>query len=238
VSDTAAGPYATLVADHGFSAAHRLVLDAVAPGARVLDVGCATGYLARELRTRRGAASVDGVEFDPVAAEQARAHCREVVSGDLEAALTREAVAAMVQRGGGIDTVVCADVLEHLRDPWSTLAWLRTLLPESGGTGQAIVSIPNIAHWTARRALLRGHFDYAEHGLFDRTHLRFFTRDSVRELARRAGFAVRAEHPAGAPLPLESRLPLLGRVRDPCVRRCPELFALQFVLVLVPVQRP
>jgi 2-polyprenyl-3-methyl-5-hydroxy-6-metoxy-1,4-benzoquinol methylase len=225
MSDTTVGPYATLVEEHGLSTAHRLVLDAVTPGARVLDVGCATGYLAREL-WQRGAASVDGVEFDPVAAQQARAHCREVVVGDLEAPLTREQVAALAQP----DTVICADVLEHLRDPWDTLTWLRTLLPQSGG--KAIISIPNIAHWTARRALLRGHFDYADHGLFDRTHLRFFTRDSVRELARRAGFAVQAELPAGAPLPLESRVPALAKVRDPCVRRYPGLLALQFVLVL------
>ncbi|MDX6728244.1 MAG: hypothetical protein QOK49_3049, partial [Baekduia sp.] len=79
-----AGPYAGLVAEHGFSASHRLVLGAVSDGARVLDVGCATGYLSAEL-ARRGC-DVVGVEFDPVAAEQARAACREVVVGDLEAA--------------------------------------------------------------------------------------------------------------------------------------------------------
>jgi hypothetical protein len=129
-------------------------------------------------------------------------------------------------------------VLEHLRDPWAVLSWLATLLPKDDNNAKAIISLPNIAHWTARRALVRGRFPYADHGLFDRTHLRFFTRDSARELARRAGFAVREERPAGAPLPLESRVPALGRVRDPCVRRCPELFALQFVLVLAPDQRP
>jgi hypothetical protein len=116
------------------------------------------------------------------------------------------------------------------------LAWLRTLLDPEDGT--AIVSLPNIAHWTARRALLRGRFDYADFGLFDRTHLRFFTRASATELATRAGFAVREERPAGAPLPLESRVPALGRVRDRCVRRCPELLALQFVLVLSASHRP
>src|SRR5262249_51763726 len=121
------------------------------------------------------------------------------------------------------------DVLEHLRDPWSVLSWLRTLLAPGG---RAVISIPNIAHWTSRRALLRGRFDYADHGLLDRTHLRFFTRASAAELAHRAGFAVQAERLAGAPLPLESRLPALGHVRDRCVRRCPELLALQFVLVL------
>jgi 2-polyprenyl-3-methyl-5-hydroxy-6-metoxy-1,4-benzoquinol methylase len=221
---SAQGPYAGLVAEHGLATSHRLVLAAVPDGARVLDVGCATGYLAAELVAR--GCTVVGVEFDPVAAEQARAVCTEVVVGDLESA----AVRAEVERAAhGIDTIICADVLEHLRDPWAVLSWLRTLLPPDG---RAVVSVPNIAHWTARRALLRGRFDYADFGLFDRTHLRFFTRASAAELARRAGFAVREEHPAGAPLPLESRVPALARVRDPSVRRCPGLLALQFVLVL------
>ncbi|MCW3022832.1 MAG: class SAM-dependent methyltransferase [Conexibacter sp.] len=226
-----AGPYAGLVAEHGLATSHRLVLDAVADGARVLDVGCATGYLAAKLG-RRGC-TVVGVEFDPVAAQQARAFCREVVVGDLESEAVRADVQRAVAGAGGVDTVICADVLEHLRDPWAVLAWLRTLLDPGG---RAIVSVPNIAHWTARRALLRGRFDYADFGLLDRTHLRFFTRASATELAHRAGFAVQAEHPAGAPLPLESRVPALAKVRDPCVRRCPGLLALQFVLVLTVAQ--
>ncbi|MCW3001881.1 MAG: class SAM-dependent methyltransferase, partial [Conexibacter sp.] len=222
-----AGPYAGLVAEHGLAASHRLVLDAVPAGARVLDVGCATGYLAEELTRRR--CEVVGVEFDPVAAQQARAVCHEVVVGDLESAATQAEVVRAVAAIGGIDTIICADVLEHVRDPWTVLAWLRTLLPADG---RAVISVPNIAHWTARRALLRGHFDYTDFGLLDRTHLRFFTRATAAELAHRAGFAVQAEHPAGAPLPLESRIPALTKIRDPCVRRYPGLLALQFVLVL------
>ncbi len=225
-----AGPYADLVAAHGLSAAHRIVLDAVPDGARVLDVGCATGYLAAEL-SRRGC-TVDGIEVDPVAAQAARVHCREVVVGDLEAPFTHAEVERMLA-GTRPEIIICADVLEHLRDPWAILAWLRTLLAPGG---RAVISVPNIAHWTARRALLRGRFDYTDYGLLDRTHLRFFTRASAAELARRAGFAVREEHLAGAPLPLESRVPALGRVRDRCVRRYPELLALQFVLVLAPDQ--
>jgi 2-polyprenyl-3-methyl-5-hydroxy-6-metoxy-1,4-benzoquinol methylase len=212
------GPYAGLVAAHGLSASHRLVLDEVPDGARVLDVGCATGYLAAELSRR--SCVVDGIEFDPVAAQEARAHCREVTVGDLEAPFTHAAVEAMLA-GTRPDVIICADVLEHLRDPWTILAWLRTLLAPGG---RAVISVPNIAHWTTRRALLHGRFDYTNYGLLDRTHLRFFTRASAAELAHRAGFAVRAERLAGAPLPLESRVPALGRV--------PELLALQFVLVL------
>ena len=221
------GPYADLVAAHGLSAAHRIVLDEVPDGARVLDVGCATGYLAAEL-ARRGC-TVDGIEVDSAAATQARAHCRQVVVGDLEVPATRTEVERMVDDSARPNIIICADVLEHLRDPWTVLAWLRTLLAPGG---RAVISVPNIAHWTGRRALLRGRFDYTDYGLLDRTHLRFFTRASAAELARRAGFAVRAERLAGAPLPLESRVPALGRVRDRCVRRYPELLALQFVLVL------
>jgi 2-polyprenyl-3-methyl-5-hydroxy-6-metoxy-1,4-benzoquinol methylase len=223
------GPYAGLVAAHGLSASHRIVLDEIPDGARVLDVGCATGYLAAELSCR--GCIVDGIEFDPAAAQQARAHCREVTVGDLEAPETRAEVQRMLAGAGvgGPDFIICADVLEHLRDPSTALAWLRTLLAPGG---RAVISVPNIAHWTGRRALLRGRFDYTDFGLFDRTHLRFFTRASAAELARRAGFAVRAERLAGAPLPLESRVPALARVRDRCVRRYPELLALQFVLVL------
>jgi methionine biosynthesis protein MetW len=221
------GPYADLVAAHGLSASHRIVLDEIPDGARVLDVGCSTGYLAAEL-SRRGC-TVDGIEFDPAAAQQARAHCRAVTVGDLEAPDTHAEVQRMLG-DARLDIIICADVLEHLRDPWTVLAWLRTLLAPGG---RAVVSVPNIAHWTSRRALLRGRFDYTDFGLLDRTHLRFFTRASAAELARRAGFAIRRERLAGAPLPLESRVPGLGRVRDRCVRRYPELLALQFVLVLV-----
>jgi SAM-dependent methyltransferase len=228
-----AGPYAGLVAEHGLAASHRIALAEVPDAARVLDVGCATGYLAAELVPR--GCEVIGVEVDPAAAEQARAWCSEVVVGDLEAPFTHGEVGRAA--AGGVDVVLCADVLEHLRDPWTVLAWLRTLL-RVGGPGLAIISVPNIAHWTARRELLRGRFPYAEHGLFDRTHLRFFTRESARELAHRAGFAVRREAPVPAPLPLESRVPALARVRDPCVRRYPELLALQFVLVLSVQERP
>lgn len=225
------GPYADLVARHGLAASHRLALAAIPDGARVLDIGCATGYLAAEL-VRRGC-TVVGVEADPIAARQADRVCEKVVVGDLEAASTRAAVEAAVPEG--VDVVLCADVLEHLRDPWRVLGWLRTQVRAGG---RAVVSVPNIGHWTARRELLRGRFPYADFGLFDRTHLRFFTRESATELARRARFDVLEEHPAAAPLPLESRVPALGRRRDPFVRRYPGLLALQFVLVLAPQPLP
>ena len=218
-----AGPYAALVAAHGLSPAHRLLVDAVPTGARTLDVGCATGYLAAELARRRGC-TVVGVEADPAAAAAAAAHCERVVTGDVETAGCVHELRGLAP----FDALVCGDVLEHLRDPWGALRALAALLRPGG---RAAISVPNIAHWTARRALLRGRFDYAAHGLFDRTHLRFFTRATARDLATGAGLRVRAEHFAPAPLPLQARIGALRRLEGPAARRRPELFALQFVLV-------
>jgi 2-polyprenyl-3-methyl-5-hydroxy-6-metoxy-1,4-benzoquinol methylase len=220
-----AGPYAALVAAHGLSPAHRLLVDAVPAGARTLDVGCATGYLAAEL-TARGCAVV-GVEADPDAAAAARAHCERVVTGDVETDGCHAALRALAP----FDALVCGDVLEHLRDPWRTLRFLATLLAPGG---RAVLSVPNIAHWTARRALLRGRFEYAAHGLFDRTHLRLFTRASAVSLAAEAGLRVLAERFAPAPLPLQSHAGVLRRLEGPAARRWPELFALQVVLVCAP----
>jgi SAM-dependent methyltransferase len=218
-----AGPYAALVAAHGLSPAHRLVVDAVPRGARTLDVGCATGYLAAELAAARGA-TVVGVEADPPAAAAAARVCERVVCGDVEAPDCRAELRALAP----FDALVCGDVLEHLRDPWDALAFLRTLL-RPGGT--AVLSAPNVAHWTGRRALVRGRFPYAEHGLFDRTHLRFFTRAGARELAEGAGLRVLSEGFAPAPLPLQAHVPALARLQSTAARAWPDLFALQVVLV-------
>jgi SAM-dependent methyltransferase len=193
----------------------------VPDGARVLDVGCATGYLAAEL-ARRGC-RVTGVEADPAAAERARAHCEAVVVGDAEDEGCRGELAALAP----FDVVLCGDVLEHLRDPWSALRGLAALAAPGG---QVVLSVPNVAHWTGRRALVRGRFPYAEHGLFDRTHLRFFTRTSAGDLARSAGLRVVQERFAPAPLPMQARLPALRALERAAVRMRPELFALQVIL--------
>jgi len=206
--------YGALVARHGLAASHRLVLELIPDGARVLDVGCAEGYLAEEV-ARRGC-TVVGIEPDPRAAGAARARGVEVRVEDVETAPLR---------AEGFDVVVFADVLEHLRDPAAVLRQARP-------AGRAIVSLPNIAHWTGRRALIRGRFPRADFGLFDRTHLRFFTRASARELAAEAGFEVAAERFADAPLPLESHVAALARLRPHALRVRPELFALQVVLDL------
>jgi len=208
-----------LVDEHGLAASHRLVIDAVPADTRVLDVGCAAGHVAAELLAK--GCDVVGIESDPAAAAAARARGIEVRELDLDSE-------PLVPAGaGGFDCVVFADVLEHLRDP-------AAVLRQAAVAPLVVVSLPNIAHWTARRAVLRGRFPREDFGLFDRTHLHFFTRETARDLAREAGFELTDERFAEAPLPLESRVPALGALRPAALRRVPELFALQFVLTLRP----
>jgi methionine biosynthesis protein MetW len=218
--------YDTLVVRDGLSESHRLLLAAVPDGARTLDVGCAGGYLAVALTERGG--SVLGLEPDPAAADAARGRGVEVVEGSAEDPVAL----ATLRARGPFDAVVCGDVLEHLIDPWTALRELAALL-RPGGT--AAISLPNAAHWTVRRALLRGRFPREDHGLFDRTHLRWFTVEDARDLVRATGLAVVRERFTEAPLPLEAHVGLPGWMRAAAVRGVPSLFALQIVLT---AQRP
>jgi len=221
--------YAELVGRHGLAESHRLLLDAVPPGSRVLDVGCAEGYLAARLKER--GCTVIGVEADPTAAERARAACDVVVAGDVQDEAVRTAAEQAVRRmsgGAGAEVVVLGDVLEHLLDPEGVVRWAAATAP------RVVVSLPNIAHWTGRRQLLRGRFPREDHGLFDRTHVRFFTRASARRMVEEAGLRVEREAFAAAPLPLQSRVPALARLQPALVSLRPELFALQIVLTCAP----
>ena len=77
------------------------------------------------------------------------------------------------------DAIVAADVLEHLKDPLEALNRLRPFLKPDGFF---VISVPNVAHGSVRLALLSGDFEYADIGLLDSTHLRFFTRETLEKL--------------------------------------------------------
>lgn len=156
---------------------HTLMVELVGASKRVLDVGCATGYLAGVLGER--GCTVTGVESDAQAAEEARPHLERLVIGDLEVMDLADALG-----DERFDVIVFGDVLEHLRDPLALLRSARGLLAERGSV---VASIPNVAHGSVRLSLLAGRFDYQPLGLLDSTHLRFFTRASIERLFRDAG---------------------------------------------------
>lgn len=159
---------------------HTRILRLVGAGTRVLDLGCATGSLAKLLKER--GCDVVGVEGDPAAAALAEAHCSRVLVADLDSA---ELVG--LEQLGRFDVVIAADVLEHLTHPEHALALARKVIAP---TGYLLTSIPNVAHGSVRLALLAGRFPYGDLGLLDETHVRFFTRSSMTGLLSSAGFDV------------------------------------------------
>ena len=88
---------------------------------------------------------------------------------------------------GYFDCIVCADVLEHTRDPWEVLRKLRRVLDPKG---VLIVSLPNLRHFKPLYVLLMNRFEYEASGILDRTHLRFFTLHTMRQMLRESGYEI------------------------------------------------
>ena len=154
------------------------LLSLISENTRVIDFGCATGYLAYLLKQK--GCVVTGVEINEQAASIAEEYCERVIVCDLD--ITRLLDILPKQT---FDVAVFGDVLEHLRDPWRILQETKELLLPQG---YVVASIPNIAHGAIRLSLLQGKFDYQELGILDNTHLRFFTRKTVEELFEKSGY--------------------------------------------------
>ena len=148
---------------------------------RVLDIGCGAGAFGAALKELRPQVNVTGVEIDPEAAESARSRLDLVLDGDAESALPH-------LLGQNFDAIVLNDVLEHVVDPEELLRKLRPLVADGG---RVVASIPNVREFfTVKNLVLHGQWEYADEGILDRTHLRFFTRSSLAGLFERGGFAV------------------------------------------------
>jgi methionine biosynthesis protein MetW len=192
---------------------------------RVLDLGCATGGLAMLL----DGVEVVGVEIDEGYAAAAERHCARVVRADIEDLAQRDLAAEL----GRFDCLVAADVLEHLVDPWSALRAYAELL-QPGGT--AIVSLPNVGHWSTYAALVKGRWPRNPEGIHDATHLRWFTLRDARELVEQAGLTVATIDRRPRLIRRGSRLDdLLGpaATRIPAVRT---LVTFQYVLTAYPAR--
>jgi 2-polyprenyl-3-methyl-5-hydroxy-6-metoxy-1,4-benzoquinol methylase len=171
--------YTEFQADPGST--HTKIVSLVPPATRVLEFGCATGYMSEVLKNELGC-TVTGVEISPEAAELAEQHTERVIVGDAE-----KIDYAAELAGEEFDVVLFADVLEHLKRPGDVLRRVRPFVAEDG---VVIASIPNIAHGSVRLALLGGEFRYRDWGLLDDTHLRFFTRASIQDLFEETGYVV------------------------------------------------
>lgn len=149
--------------------------------ATAIDIGCAGGKLGADLLRKGIVGTCDGIEPFPAAATLAQDNLRQVWQGGLEA------VANDVP-WPQYELLLMADVLEHLVDPWSAL---RLLHERTAPSCRLALSVPNVRHYKVVLPLLfRGEFRYRDHGIMDRTHLHFYTSDSITETLAECGWKV------------------------------------------------
>ncbi len=166
----------------GYFQAARLDLLRLLPpdrGLRLLELGAGDGATLRTAREMGLASYTVGIEL--TAPHDRAPGVDRFLKGNIEGM-------ELDLPAGSFDAVLCADVLEHLVDPWRTVVRLTNLLRPGG---VFLSSIPNARnHRLLRPVLLRGDFRYETAGLMDRSHLRFFCRRNARELFERAGLTV------------------------------------------------
>lgn len=151
----------------------------------VLDVGCALGTSGQYLLENKIAATVYGIEFNERMASDAVENITKVFCGDLNDSNFREEV---LKESPSFDFIIFGDILEHLYDPLKVLIELKTLLKPNG---QLIISLPNIGHIELFiQVYIKGTWPINERGIFDKTHIRWFTRKDVFQLAKSANLEV------------------------------------------------
>jgi 2-polyprenyl-3-methyl-5-hydroxy-6-metoxy-1,4-benzoquinol methylase len=207
---------------------HRILIDLVRrhakAGGTLLDLGAAGGELGSALRDRFR--KTIGFEYNVDCIGELKHRFDQVAVTDLD---------VVTKLPAAVDAIVMADVLEHLHDPAAALRLVRRSLADEG---MAFISVPNVANVTVRLALLFGQFEYAERGILDRTHIRFFTPTSFRREVEAAGFRIVESTASTMPIRivLAGRIPewllrLAERMLIPLTRIWRSLFAYQIIVV-------
>jgi lipopolysaccharide biosynthesis protein/2-polyprenyl-3-methyl-5-hydroxy-6-metoxy-1,4-benzoquinol methylase/uncharacterized coiled-coil protein SlyX len=196
----------------------------VKEGSRVIDFGCSSGYLAKELFERKKCL-VTGVDIHAEDLQVAQQFCEQTFVADLDT----DDWLGNVQ--GKYDYVIFADVLEHLKYPLKVLEQVKSFLSPGG---KILISIPNIAHASIRLELLQGSFEYEQFGILDDTHLKYWTKESFLRMANKLGlFAehvdmVQKDIPRNILEKYTSEESLIQKLREP------DALAYQYVFALAP----
>ena len=148
----------------------------------LLDIGCASGLLGQAVKSGNPQCRTIGIEPNEANASLAARKLDQVLCGKLDDFnLAAEGIGL-----GSIDTVVAADVLEHMFDPWRAMVALKPYLTRDA---QIILSIPNTRNIGLLQSLVdQGQWTYAEKGLLDITHIRFFTLREIGDFLTQTGY--------------------------------------------------
>lgn len=137
----------------------------------ILDIGCGGGSLAEKLIL--SGKVIDGISISPNELQEAKEFLRQGYLFNLENGLPPEI------KSNGYDCVICSHILEHIAYPEKLLEDIKNVL-KPGGT--LVVALPNLFHYKTRLQLLQGNFPYSETGIWDYTHVRWYTFKSALKL--------------------------------------------------------
>ncbi len=158
------------------------VLELAGSHKKILEAGAGAGMITKHLVKTKGC-DVVALEINPASVEKLKSYAGRVYALDLNDSNWTKSL----ESEGKFDTIIAADVLEHLYDPWTVLRSMRRLLNEAG---TIVLSLPHAAHCTIMSCLFEEDFHYGEWGLLDKTHIRFFGLHNIHSLHASAGLAI------------------------------------------------
>ncbi len=158
------------------------VLELAGARKKTLEVGAGSGMITKHL-VRTKECDVVALEINPASIRKLKSYVDRVYALDLNDPAWIESL----EGEGKFDTIIAADVLEHLYDPWTVLKGMKALLNESG---KIILSLPHATHCAIMSCLFEEDFQYGEWGLLDKTHIRFFGLHNIHALHASAGLAI------------------------------------------------
>lgn len=204
---------------------HYFFRQLVGKGNDVLDIGCGEGFFASTIAKHN---RIVGIDF--LNEPQQKIAFEQYIKADLENNL-QDASTYLEDRK--FDKILLPDVLEHLRFPEKLLQDCHQYLKPNG---LLLVSVPNVANITVRLALLLGKWNYTERGILDKTHYRFYTRATARQLLESNGYEVIKQMSTVMPIELaiglSSTNPLmivLNRILALLTKLMPGLFGYQCI---------
>jgi 2-polyprenyl-3-methyl-5-hydroxy-6-metoxy-1,4-benzoquinol methylase len=162
------------------NAGNQAILNIVPKSAlTILDIGFGNGSNARILKER--GAKLDGITLSELELSYSKDVFREAIIFNVEKGLPEKF------KQNKYDAILMSHVLEHIAYPENLLSDLRNVLAQNG---ELIIAVPNLLHYKTRFQLLRGNFYWHESGIWDYTHLRWYTKKLIYEMASRSGFQV------------------------------------------------
>lgn len=190
--------YEAIFKKYGLSPTQQEIIKTVGSGKVILEIGSSTGYMTKTFLDND--CTVDVVESNQKAVAKLPKGLRRAFNLSIEDEVIDKALA-------DYDFIIMADVLEHLVDPEQVL---KRLLKVASSDTKLIISLPNMACWAMRKLLFfKGDFEYQDSGLLDKTHLHFYTVNTLPKMLSTCGWQIDRMIGTITRLPFEG---LIGRI--------------------------